>query len=315
MRKLKKNNFIFLLLPFLLMLLTNRLAAQEDSVITEELVKLKYFNVNNGVQYLILDNYLKTGKKKEPLKNKVFQLYLDSNKTENFIATVTTDKNGKAKSILPPSLKAGWAAGPVHKFIAAGAGREEEIIAELEIVKAKIEIDTASEEKTKSITVKVVKYENSEWLPANEVEMKVGIHRHGGILSAGDEEIYTTDSSGTVTVELKKDSLPGDQKGNIVLVAKVEDNDLFGNLLVEKTVPWGVTVKPINNFFDQRTLWTTRFRTPFWLLFMAYSIVIGVWGTIIYLITQIFKIKKLGISNISPASPAGPPAIPDKITR
>ena len=65
---------------------------------------------------------------------------------------------------------------------------------------------------SRSIAVQVMKYENSEWMPASEVEMKMGIRRHGGILSAGDEEIYTTDSSGTATVELKKDSLPGDQK-------------------------------------------------------------------------------------------------------
>ena len=295
MKKLKKNKFILPLLLFLL-LLTNSVGAQEDSVVAKEVVKLRYFNDNNSVQYLILNNFLKTGKKIELLKNKTFQLYLDSNNTENLIATVTTDKNGKAKSFLPPSLKGAWEASPLHKFIAVAAGKEEETAAELEIIKAKIKIDTVSEEGVRSIAVQVMKYENSEWVPANEVEMKVGIQRHGGILSAGDEETFTTDSSGTATVELKKDSLPGDQNANIVLVAKVEDNDLFGNLLVEKTVPWGVAVKSDNHFFDQRTLWSTRFRTPFWLLFMAYSIVIGVWGTIIYLLFLIVKIKKLGKS-------------------
>ena len=294
MKKMKKNKFIFLLLPFLLVLLTNRVAAQEDSVTSEVMVKLKYFNDNNGVQYLLLDNYLKTGKKIEPLKSKIFKLYLDSNKTENLIGTVTTDAKGKAKSFFPPALKAAWQAVPVHKFIAVPAGKEEEIAAELDITKAKIQIDTASADGVKSITVQVFKFENNEWLPANEVEMKVGIQRHGGILSAGEEPTYTTDSTGSVKVDLIKDSLPGDIKGNIVLVAKVEDNDLFGNLMVEKNVPWGVRVQSNKTFFEQRTLWTTRFRTPFWLLFMAYSIVIGVWGTVIYLILQLIKIKKIG---------------------
>src|SRR5674476_197241 len=52
---------------------------------------------------------------------------------------------------------------------------------------------------------------------AGDVEMRVGIKRMVGILSAGDEATYTTDSTGSVTVELKKDSMPGDLKGNIVL--------------------------------------------------------------------------------------------------
>jgi hypothetical protein len=64
------------------------------------------------------------------------------------------------------------------------------------------------------------------------------ISRQASILSAGDEETYTTDSTGTVSAEFKKDSLPGDKQGNIVLAAKVEDNDQYGNLLVEKTVRW-----------------------------------------------------------------------------
>jgi hypothetical protein len=295
MKKCKNNKFLLLLLPWLATWIANSVAAQEDSVVSKELVKLKYFNDNNSVQFLLLEHSLKTGKKIEPLKNKVFQLYLDSIKPEDLIAKVTTDNTGKAKAFLPPSLKATWDANAVHKFIAVAAGQDEPAM-EVEITKAKIKIDTVAGSESRSIAVEVMKFENGEWVPAPEVEMKIGIGRHGGILSAGDEEIYTTDSSGIATVEFKKDSLPGDAKGNIILVAKVEDNDLYGNMQVEKTIPWGVAVKGDGNFFDKRSLWSTRIRTPLWLLFMAYSIVIGVWGTIFYLVFQIVKIKKLGTS-------------------
>ena len=154
-------------------------------------------------------------------------------------------------------------------------------------------MDTSTSEGVHSINVQVMYFEK-DWVPAKDVEMKIGVERSGGgILSAGEEATYTTDSTGMVTVEFKRDSLPGDQQGNFVLVAKVEDNDLYGNLLIKKTVPWGVVVKPETGFFNQRTLWTTRFRTPPWLLVIAYSIVISVWGTLIYLIFQLLKIKKL----------------------
>lgn len=294
MKKLKKNKFILFLLPFLLVAFINRAIAQEGAVIPERLVKLRYFNDSNSLQYLILESSLKTGRKSEPLKNKVFQLYLDSNSTNNFIGKVITDKKGQAKSFLPPSLKSVWQSSAVHKFIAVSTGKGEKITGELEITKARIKIDTVSDGAARSIIVQVMKYENNAWIPANEVEMRIGVQRQGGILSAGDEETYTTDSSGTVTAELTKDSLPGNEKGYILLAAKVEDNDLFGNLSVQKSVPWGIIFKPDNAFFDQRTLWTTRFRTPIWLLFMAYSIMASVWGTIIYLIIQLFRIKKIG---------------------
>ncbi|MGZ5218455.1 MAG: hypothetical protein ACXWC7_00200 [Chitinophagaceae bacterium] len=294
MKKMKPNKYVFLLLPFLCLMMPGKVTAQEDSVVAKELVRLKYFNDNNSVQYLLLENSLKTGKKIEPLKDKIFQVYLDSNKAENLIAEVKTDKTGKAKTFLPVSLKTIWEQTSLHTFIAVPAGKED--VTELEIAKAKMMIDTASSEEGRSITVQVQKFENGEWLPANEVEMRVGVHRLGGILSANEEATFTTDSSGIITVDFKRDSLPGDQKGNIVLIAKVEDNDQYGNLVVEKTVPWGVALKQDSSFFSHRSLWSTRFKTPVWLLFMAYSIVIGVWGTIFYLILQIIKIKKLGDS-------------------
>ena len=98
--------------------------------------------------------------------------------------------------------------------------------------------------------------------------------KNGGILSAGDEATYTTDSTGEVTAEFKKDSLPGDEKGNIVLAAVVEDNDQYGNLQVEKTVSWGVPFNPDNSFFNQRALWSTRSRTP--ILAIVYGLFDGI---------------------------------------
>ncbi len=138
-----------------------------------------------------------------------------------------------------------------------------------------------------------MKLENNEWVPAKDVDLKIGIKRLGGDLSIGDEETYTTDSLGRVAGEFKRDSLPGDDKNNLTLIARIEDNDNFGSLSVEKTVPWGVYIKPENNF-GQRTLWAARGKAPVWLMLMAYSIIASVWGVILYLILQIIKISRLG---------------------
>lgn len=189
-----------------------------------------------------------------------------------------------------------WSSSPDHKFIAMAKPdpKVEGTTTELEITKSKIEIDTLNEEGTRSVSVKVYSYSSGQLVPAKGVEVKIGVVRLGGGLKIGDDETYTTDSLGQVTGEFKLDSLPAnDAKGNIVLVAKVEDNEQFGNLSLEKTVPWGKYYQHADTF-GQRSLWAARFRAPLWLLFMAYSIVAGVWGVIIYLIIQIFKMKRLG---------------------
>ena len=298
MKKKKLNPDKYLILIFFFSLLLNKaVIAQEDSVVKEKVIKLHYYNYNNSMQYLLFETLLKAGKKTEPQKNIAVQLFLDSNTATNLVGQFVTNEEGRAKAFIPPSLKTVWDASPKHRFIAIPDYGDKTAITptELEITKARITMDTMAEDGVKTITVKVEQLENAKWLPAKDVEMKIGIQRLGGILTAGEAETYTTDSSGTIKVEFKKDSLPGDQKGNIVLIAKVDENDLFGNLITEKNAAWGIPGIEDTHFFDQRTLWTTRFKTPYWLLFMAYSIVIAVWGTLLYLILQFFKIRKLGI--------------------
>ena len=135
--------------------------------------------------------------------------------------------------------------------------------------------------------------QNGEWVPAKDVELKIAVKRALGNLPIGDEETYTTDSTGSVTAEFERDSLLGDSKGNFILIARTEDNENFGNLFAEKIVNWG---RPpvIDDSFNHRSLWATSTKTPIWLLVLAYSIIAGVWGTIIYLIFQMIRIRRLG---------------------
>ena len=281
--------------PILLFFIAATSVFAQDSTVSTPSVNIRYFVKNNTLQYVIVQSRIKEGRKFNSLPNREVQLYLDSADNTYLIAKTITNKWGEAECTLPPSLKDKWSSSSKHSFIAVlkGGKGEEEITSTVEITKAKILIDTANAEGIRSINATVMYFENNAWLPAKDVEMKIGVDRSGAVLSAGDEATYTTDSTGTVNVEFKKLNLPGDKTGNFLLVAKVEDNEQYGNLMIEKTVSWGTAAKVDNSFFDQRTLWSTRFRTPFWLLFMAYSIVIGVWGTIIYLVWQIVKIKKL----------------------
>lgn len=295
MKKMKYNRFPVLLGILLFFAFHEKTTGQEDTAAGTPVVRLHYFNNNNSMQYLLLESLLKKGRVLSPQKNKTYSIFLDSGE-DNLIAEVQTDENGKAKAFIPPQLKTAWDSAALHTFTVKEG--DEEVLSDFTINKARITLDTASADGVKNITVSVMKLENNEWLPAADVEMKVGIKRTGGLLPAGDEETYTTDSSGTVVVELKRDSLPGDPEGNIVIAARVEDNDQYGNLLAEKKVVWGVPGKVNEGFFEQRTLWSTRFRAPVWLLVMAYSIICGVWGTLIYLVVQLVKVKKLGTQKV-----------------
>lgn len=255
---------------FTFLLLNKSSFGQADSTPAKKIIKLHYYNDNNSMQYLMLESTLKKGKIFSPQQNKLYDLYLDTG-TANLVAKLRTGENGKAKAFIPASLKSVWDAASQHSFTVKEG--DDDVVTDFLISKSKINIDTATTGGVKNITVSVMKAEKDKWIPAKDVEMKIGVARQGGILSAGDAATYTTDSTGSVTVEYKKDKLPGDENGNIILAAKAEDNEQLGNLSAEKKVSWGIPVVTDKNFFTQRTLWSTRFKTPYWLLLIAYSIV------------------------------------------
>jgi hypothetical protein len=297
------RDIIGLLLFFCLLVASYNGAAQNDSTKPELSVNIHHFVVNNSFQYLLVETKTKVNEKWQPLKKQVLQLYLDSNKPENLITKVMTDSDGKAKALIPPGLKSLWDAYATHKFIVVteGTSKEEETITESEITKAKILIDTSNIDSIRMVNVRVMRSENDNWVPVKDVDVKIGVRRLGGDLKIGDEETYTTDSLGEVSAEFKLDSLPGDMKGNLILTAKVEDNDQLGSLSIDKTVPWGKIYKSIgaSDFgFGDRSLWAARGKAPIWLMMMAYSIIAGVWGVILYLIFQMIKIRKLGKKEI-----------------
>ncbi len=290
---MNQNKYYWLLLFFAFIAMNSKVAAQTDSVKPVSIVSLRYFNINNSTQYLLLKSMSKLGRVLTPQENKTYTIYLDSSTQNNLIGKVTTDEEGLAKTIFPITLSAQWKASPQHTFVVKEG--DEEVLSDYTITKAKISLDTSTVDGVKNITASVMQLNaNNEWVPVPDVEMAIGVKRMNSILPAGDDPTYTTDSTGTATAELKKDSLPGDEKGNYVIAAKVEDNDVVGNLRVEETVPWGVRTEIDRSFFKQRTLWSTRFRTPYWLLFTVYGIVIGVWGTLLYLVFNLVKIGKIG---------------------
>ncbi|HSV09510.1 MAG TPA: hypothetical protein VLI68_02000 [Hanamia sp.] len=284
----------FIILVLLLGTSISKIQAQ-DSVAPKTQLSISYFLPVNKVPYLEVNTRKKTGRKFEPVKNIAVNIYFDQPERKNLLGQVTTDSIGKARIGLPPSFKNEWDSLNEFKFIAEESSPEKEpLTAEITIKKAILTIDTTSGDGTRMVTAELKEKNGDNWIPVKDIDMLLSVKRLLGNLSVGDKETYTSDSTGVSSAEFKRDSMPGDQKGNIIIVAQVVDNENYGNLAVEKSVNWGTPAKPIKNFFAQRALWSIRTQTPFWLLFTVYFIVAGIWGTFLYLIFQVRKIKKLG---------------------
>ncbi len=289
MRLLIKNCIASLSIIFIL---SSYNALSQDAQKGDLNISLSYFISNNKIPYVLAKVKTKIDGKFQMVSGINLNLFLDKDSAGTLIAKVVTNGKGEATAIIPPSLKNEWSSSIKHTFLATFAGdkKYESSKADLTVGKAKILIDTTSDRK---ITATVFEMKDTSWTPVKGVELKIAIRRLDADLSVNETATFTTDSLGQTSADFKRDSIPGDAKGNITLVAKIEDNDQYGNLSIEQSVPWGAKFVGENNF-NKRTLFATRDKSPIWLLLMAYSIVITVWGILFSLVDTIFKIKKLG---------------------
>jgi len=289
---MKKNNYLSIAVVLLCLIGFNAIA--QNATKNDLLLSVSYFNNNNQTQYLVAHTKCKIDGKFQLIPNVDVSFYITNDSSaSNFLGKATTNEKGEAILLIPPAARNEWIKSPKQNFevVSKASNLYDETKANTPISKAKLKIETSDDKK---ITVTVLEQKDTAWTVVKGVDLKVAIKRLDGDLNVSETQTYTTDSTGTIAADFKRDSLPGDAQGNLTLIAKVEDNDNYGNLTVEKTVPWGSKFEYSNNY-DRRTLFARRGHSPIWLELLAYSIIVAVWIILIYLIGQLRKIKRLGV--------------------
>ena len=256
------------------------------------ILNIGYYNNNNKTQFLVAHAKSKIKGKFLPTQGISVTLYINAQTPANVLGKLVTNDKGEASLLLPPSAKDEWKKSAKQSFIVVSQLTKlyDEAAGNLDITKAKIKIDTAAD---KMITAKLMELKDTLWVPVKGIDVKIAVKRLGGDLNVSETATYATDSLGMATAEYKRDSLPGDTNGNLTLIARVEDNELYGNLSSEKTVQWGKAYSYLSEF-DKRTLFARRGKSPIWLELIAYSIVVAVWSVLFYLVGQIKKLIHLG---------------------
>ncbi len=119
-------------------------------------------------------------------------------------------------------------------------------------------------------------------------DLTIQVQRLFGPLVLG-EEFNSTDDFGTIFVPVEE-GIPG-VDGNLVLEVVLNDHDDYGTVKALINAPIGVPIIDESTFND-RAMWSTRDKTPIFLLIFPNLLILGIWGLIIYLIVNLFKISK-----------------------
>ena len=182
---------------------------------------------------------------------------------------LTTDKEGKLN------------------FKASFAGKDslesaEEMIA---VKRGRLEIIPVKEDSLLTVKVKLVDLSTGTERPVDSTALGVYVKRLFSALKLGEG---TTDATGETTVEIPKD-LPGDAKGNLTLLARLDENETYGNLEASVVQQWGT---PVSDEVKElpRALWSSH--PPIWMLVTFIILMSTVWGHYLVIIIQLFRLRK-----------------------
>lgn len=154
----------------------------------------------------------------------------------------------------------------------------------------KTKIQLAHNKEKKQIKVTATGILKGEAAPMPEAEVSLFVKRYFGSMQIGKQ--ITTDASGVAVFNFP-DDLPGDKEGNIVLIAKLTEEKMFGESQDTVKMQIGIpTNKPALN--EHRAMWNVVTKAPWWILFTYLGVVMGVMGVIFYIMLQLKKLKEIG---------------------
>lgn len=197
-----------------------------------------------------------------------------------------TDLKGVAVFNCKPEQLTTDAEGKLN-FKASFAGRDSIEAGEesLSVKRARLDITPVKEDSTLTIKVKMIDLSTGSETPVDSTMLGVFVKRTFSALKLGEAE---TDESGEASVEIPN-NLAGDDKGNITLFARLEENETYGNLEAAVVQPWGTKVSYELKELP-RALWSPH--PPLWMLVTFVVLMTTVWGHYLVIIIQLIRLRK-----------------------
>jgi hypothetical protein len=252
---------------------------------------LEYYNNFTSGPYLQASAKTKVDRSYEPVQGEQIYFYLVG-ESDSLLGKSITDEKGIAKLEINKDLVKMNDDIFKHTFKASieKSERYRYSEAEIEIYEANMEVEFSGDS-TYQIAVKLTAVDSAgNIMPVPDAVVKPYVQRMFSLLPVGEDE-FATDESGELVLDFPND-IPGDENGMLRVIVKLPEHELYGNLVYEKDVKWGIPVTE-REVITKGELWASRANAPLWLVIFVNAILVGTWGTIIYIVTQLIKISKI----------------------
>lgn len=292
MRKVIHIQFYSLLALLIFLILPGRGTAQNDS--TEKKGPNTYSPLIAFVSIQKSDNSvdLKTNVTAKingtltKLAGLKIEFTIGADSTAKKLGEVITDTKGVAIFNCKPEQLTTDGEGKLN-FKATFAGKDsieaaEEVVA---VKRARLEITPVKEDSILTAKVKLVDLSTGTETPVDSTTVGVYVKRMFSALKLGEG---ATDEAGEATIEIPN-NLPGDDKGNLTLLARLDESDTYGNLEGSVVQQWGTAVSSELKELP-RALWSPH--PPIWMLVTFVVLMSAVWGHYLVIIIQLFRLRR-----------------------
>jgi hypothetical protein len=216
--------------------------------------------------------------------------YFATGATDQPIGKIQTDQEGIARLVISSKGLPADASGMLNykaKFLANAVYPEAE--ATVAAKPAKLALLFSIEDSIKVLKISATQKDSkNQDIPVPGETVNIYIPRLFSLLKIGE---VTLDENGQGSFEFPKE-IVGDTLGNLVVLARIEEHDVFGFVQGKNTINWGVPKHYYKAEVPSRELWTPI--APVWMIITLIIMLLGVWAHYGYAVYELVMIKKIG---------------------
>ncbi len=247
------------------------------------------FYQSEGKKELKVTVRARIGEKRKmlPVESLPVYFYNITDTSELLLTTISSDENGEAILLLNHEIKLVRNNERGYSFIIRFEGDDNYKKASKEISAREVKMEIAFIEIDSVKTIRVDAYEtgmDGKRIPLEETDIKFYVPGSFSLYTIGEGSFEDGISEINFPV-----SLPGDSSGNLTIIARIEENDDYGNVEVKAVKNWGVVREPMT-IKSNRGLGDTD--APLWMVYTLLVLLSIVWIHYIYVFVVIYMIKK-----------------------
>jgi hypothetical protein len=280
------NKIIAVALIFLMTGLISQRTIAQDSTSVKTVLNLEYLN-SDGSKILTSKLSAKKEGKYVPVEGMKLTFSYVSGNDRKVIGTEETGAKGKASVEIPDDIIASGGLKGTYSFESAYEGLKnyKPSSASISIKMASMELSFSKKDTDKQVICKVWEPGKDGSVPINDLKVQFYVPRTFSLLKVGEGTL----ADGLATIDFPV-TLPGDSVGNLTIVAKIEDNETYGNVEASGKIGWGKPLPP--EVIVKRGLGDTN--APLWMVYTLIVLLSLVWFHYLYVIFTIIRIRLLG---------------------